>query len=84
MLQAIVIAVAPDRAVFAVEDRGGLCAVFCQHSGPMVRPGDVLQGDVLARGARRLQHQQGVVGAVGDTGPLSRAQALALLASGSA
>lgn len=84
MLQAIVIGVAPDRAAFAVEDRGGLCAVFCQHTGPVVNAGDVLQGDVLARGARRLQHAQGIVGAVGDTGPLSRAQALALLAPGSA
>ncbi|KQP49833.1 hypothetical protein [Pseudorhodoferax sp. Leaf274] len=79
MQQAIVIAVAPQRSAFAVETSSGLCAVFCQHSGPPVRAGDVLQGEVLARGARRLSHEDGTVGAVGDSGPVSRAVALALL-----
>lgn len=77
--QAIVIAVAVDRAAFVVEARSGLCAVFCQNGGPPVLGGDVLEGPVLARGVRRLQHVDGACCVVGDSGPVSREEALSLL-----
>lgn len=77
--RAIVIAVAPDRAVFALETQDGVCAVFCQHAGPLVQVGDILSGAVTARGARMLLHPDGSCAAVGDSGPLSRPEALALV-----
>lgn len=79
MTSAIVISVAGNRSSFAVESCEGQCAVFCQHAGPQVSPGDVLHGAVLSRGARRLQHADGICAVVGDSGPVSRADAFALL-----
>jgi hypothetical protein len=77
--RAIVIAVHPGRSLFAVQAPDGRCAVFCQHAGPTVRAGDLLSGPVIARGARILEHADGLCSAVGDTGPISREQALALV-----
>ena len=79
MTPAIVISVAQDRGAFVVETREGRCAVFCQSAGPTVRAGDVLEGPVLARGSRQLQHADGTCAVVGDSGPVSREDALALL-----
>lgn len=79
MTPAIVISVAEDRGAFVVETEEGRCAVFCQSAGPTVRAGDVLEGAMLSRGARWLQHADGSCAVVGDSGPVSREQALALL-----
>jgi hypothetical protein len=72
---AIVIFVATSRGAFAVEAQDGRCAVFCQSAGPPVLAGDVLEGEVLARGARLLRHADGWCAVVGDSGPVSRKQA---------
>lgn len=72
----IVIAVDPDRGLFAVQAEDGRCAVFCQHAGPRVQAGDMLNGQVISRGARVLKHADGVCSAVGDTGPITRHDAL--------
>lgn len=78
----IVIATDRARAVFAVETEGGRCAVFCQHSGPAVGAGDVVDGAVLSRGTQMLAHRDGICGVVGDSGPLSRQEALARIDAG--
>lgn len=77
--RAIVVFVAAHRKAFAVQAEDGRCAVFCQHAGPHVHAGDVLEGPVLSRGSRILQHPEGACAVVGDSGPVSRARAHVLL-----
>ena len=74
LTSAIVIFAAPSRRAFAVEAHDGRCAVFCQSPGPRVLAGDVLEGKVLARSGRRLQHANGWCAVVGDGGPVSRSR----------
>ena len=76
MTRAIVIAVDAARGVFAVQAEDGPCAVFCQHAGPAVQPGDIVEGAVISRGARILGHVEGMCAAVGDSGPIGRDEAL--------
>ncbi len=77
MPKGIVIAVDAARQVFAVETDDGRCAVFCQHFGPCVQPGDILEGPVMSRGTQMLVHRDGACAAVGDSGPVTRPEALA-------
>jgi hypothetical protein len=79
MTRGIVIAVDASRSTFAVETQEGVCAVFCQHAGPVVQAGDILEGPVISRGTRILGHVDGMCAAVGDSGPVSREEALAYL-----
>ena len=69
------------RAFYLVEDVGGM-AVLRRHDhradpGPPVQVGDILGGAVSARGTCLLAHPAGTCAAVGDSGPLSREEALA-------
>lgn len=77
MNKGIVIAADPARGVFAVETNDGQCAVFCQYAGPAVQAGDILEGAVVSRGTRVLMHTDGLCAAVGDSGPVTREEALA-------
>jgi hypothetical protein len=76
MGKGIVIAVDPKRRAFAVETEDGTCAVFCQHFGPVVEAGDIVEGAVVARGTQRLLHDEGMCAVVGDSAPLARQDAL--------
>ena len=77
MPRGIVSAVNPARAVFAIETDDGQCAVFCQHFGPDIQAGDILEGAVVSRGTQVLLHMDGPCAAVGDSGPVTREEALA-------
>lgn len=77
MSKGIVIAVDTQRGVFAIETDDGQCAVFCQHFGPPIQAGDILEGAVISRGTRVLVHMDGMCAAVGDSGPVTRDEALA-------
>ncbi len=78
-MRAIVIAADVKRTSFVLETEDGICAVFCQHTGPVVQTGDILEGAVTARGVRVLSHADGSCCVVGDSGPVSRDEALALM-----
>ena len=77
MPRGIVIAVHAARGVFAIETDDGQCAVFCQHFGPDIQAGDILEGAVVSRGTQVLLHMDGPCAAVGDSGPVTREEALA-------
>ncbi|APW37605.1 hypothetical protein RD110_10750 [Rhodoferax koreense] len=77
MTKGIVIAADAARGVFAIETGEGQCAVFCQYAGPPVQAGDILEGAVISRGTRVLMHMDGLCAAVGDSGPVTREEALA-------
>jgi hypothetical protein len=81
-----VIAVDRERSVFVVCHEAGethRCAVFCQHDGPELSSGDILEGDILARGTRALVHRNGICRAVGDSGPVPLEKALEIVGHGS-
>ncbi len=80
-MRAIVVAADVQRGTFVLETEEGVCAVFCQHSGPLVQTGDMLEGAVTSRGVRVLCHEDGSCRVVGDSGPVSRDEALALMGS---
>jgi hypothetical protein len=82
MPRGIVIAVNAERAVFAIETEDGQCAVFWQHFGPDIQPGDILEGAVAAHGTRVLLHSDGPCAAVADSGPVTREEALARVRNG--
>jgi hypothetical protein len=77
MTNAIVIAVAADRMTFAVETEDGTCAVLLRRDGPAVDAGDVVSGSVTARGPQLLRHEAGACAVDGQSGPISREEALA-------
>jgi hypothetical protein len=80
MSKAIAIAVNAVSEIFALEDvETGFCAVFDHTSGPTLEPGDVVDGDVLARTLCSFAHDKGVCIAYARTGPISRLKAILLV-----
>lgn len=77
MNRVIVIAVGADRRTFAVENEAGICAVFALQESVAVMPGEILCGAMPRRGAQVLGRAGSTVPVTGQSGPLTRAQALA-------
>ena len=71
------IAANPERALFVCETRDGVCALFVQLDGPIVQTGDILEGAVSGRGAQTLGHVEGLCSVFGESGPLTRDEAMA-------
>lgn len=79
----IVIAMDHERRIFAVQTQDGQCATFSQRAGPLVRAGDLLEGALLEKHADALLHMDGACAVAGGSGPLTRAEALALVRAAS-
>lgn len=78
-MRAIILAVQNGRHRFACETDDGLCAVFLQLAGPVVEPGDIVEGEVLSLGAQTLDLAGEACRVIGESALLSRADALAQL-----
>ena len=80
MPKAIAIAANAVGGIFALEDsETGLCAVFEHTTGPMLEPGDVVDGDVTAMTLCTFVHDRGACIAYARTGPISRLKAVVLV-----
>jgi hypothetical protein len=76
MARGIVIAVDPAMGTFAVETEDGQCAVLTLGAGPPLQAGDVVEGDLTAKGWRGLLHEKGEMSVEGTTGPIPLEEAL--------
>ena len=80
MSKVIAIAVDHPRRMFAAEDEAtGFCGVFLVASGPVIEPGDILDGDSSASGECRFLHARGACEAKALSGPISRPKAVMLV-----
>lgn len=80
MPKAIVLAIDPEREVFAAQaDSGVECGVYWVISGPTLQAGDIIDGDAISKGYCQFKHAAGISIAAGETGPIGREEALRMV-----